>query len=124
MIFDEREAIKKRMDQIFERTTLLHSEFVHLFDRLRQLDEKEKEDEIAEIIKQYDHPYDKILLEVTKILKDSPIPVRASMLRKQIENNGVEIKHKNFSSLMNEIMKKDKKIKRINRGFYEYDSYK
>ncbi|WP_257064300.1 Rok-like winged helix domain-containing protein [Priestia megaterium] len=122
MVFDEREAIKKRMDQIFERTTLLHSEFVHLFDRLRQLDEKEKEDKIAEIIKQYDHPYDKILLEIKRILRDSPIPMRASILRERIEENGVEIKHKNFSSLMNELMKKDKKIKRVNRGFYEYDS--
>lgn len=69
------------------------------------------------------HAYDEILPEVVRILRDSPIPVRASVLRERLQESVSCVeRHKNFTSLMNEVMKKDERIIRPSRGFYEYNS--
>ncbi|MBM7647733.1 hypothetical protein JOC78_000673 [Bacillus ectoiniformans] len=140
-MFDERAALKVRLEQLADSEMKVMQEFrrerEEIFRRIKELDEKEsmKKDtskEIVSLTKIGDFPGKRKrrgrrseslngLRDIAvSILKEQNIPIRGVDLQRQIEEKS-EKKIANMTTFMVGLERENHKVRKLGRGLYIYD---
>ncbi|MDQ0206856.1 Rok-like winged helix domain-containing protein [Alkalicoccobacillus murimartini] len=132
-MYTERDALKQRMDQIFEERKASAEEFNVIYSRLRELDVRDGTSESSSYselkqdfqAKEQQRPVrakrDIIEPFIVKTLKNSDLSLNAKEIGAELERNNIVYNESSLYVMLNKIVEENEYITKPYRGRYAYE---
>ncbi|TSB48439.1 Rok-like winged helix domain-containing protein [Alkalicoccobacillus porphyridii] len=132
-MYTERDALKQRMEQIYEERKASAEEFNVIYNRLRELDAMEETGDSDSYIETTPKPTNeqqrpirakRDIIEpfIVKTLKNSTLSLNAKEIGAELERNNIVYNESSLYVMLNKIVEENKHITKPYRGRYAYEA--